>query len=233
MKNFSTIYGKAKRNKGGEETLQALLPEISTKRKLNSQADSFYLAMMTKVINQAGFNWAVIEKKWPQFEDAFLGFELNKLNELTDAQWEAYASDPRVVRNWQKISAVRDNLELINSESAKFRGFGRFLTNWPDDDQIGLMAYLKKHGSRLGGQTSQWFFRYVGKDGFILSPDVIRALKSAGLDIADIPTSQRDLRKIQDAMNAWQCESGLPYAHVSRIAACSVSQDDSGERLAS
>ena len=63
------------------------------------------------------------------------------------------------------------------------------------------MKYLKKHGSHLGGQSGQWFMRYVGKDCFIITKDVCLALKNAGVDLdGNPPTSQRDMNKIQ---NAW------------------------------
>jgi len=172
-----------------------------------------------------GFSWKVIENKWPQFEEAFFGFNPNKLGLLSPEQWEAYTSDRRVVRNWQKIKALQENVFFVQEESRKHGGFGKFLAEWPADDQTGLMAYLKKHGSRLGGQSALWFLRTMGKDCFILSKDVVLTLKHAGLDIADNPTSQKDLRQVQLAFNTWHAETGLPYSHLSRIAACSIGEN--------
>lgn len=99
------------------------------------------------------------------------------------------------------------------------------MANWPVVNQIGLMEYLKKHGSRLGGNSGMYFLRRVGKDGFILSKDVVVTLKSTGLDIAERPTSQRDLKKVQDQFNEWHEETKLPFSHLSRIAACSVGEN--------
>ncbi|MDA9301189.1 DNA-3-methyladenine glycosylase I, partial [bacterium] len=135
---------------------------------------------------------------------------------------EAFTSDKRVVRNWQKIKALQDNVFFVQDESRRSGGFGQFIADWPVEDQIGLMAYLKKHGSRLGGQSALWFLRRVGKDCFIPARDVVVLLRSIGLDIAENPTSKRDLTKIQAQFNEWHIETGLPYSHLSRIAACSV-----------
>jgi len=110
----------------------------------------------------------------------------------------------------------------VQDESRRSGGFGQFIADWPVEDQIGLMAYLKKHGSRLGGQSALWFLRRVGKDCFIPARDVAVLLRSIGLDIAENPTSKRDLSKIQAQFNEWHAETGLPYSHLSRIAACSV-----------
>ncbi|HAG41377.1 MAG TPA: 3-methyladenine DNA glycosylase, partial [Pseudoalteromonas sp.] len=40
------------------------------------------------------------------------------------------------------------------------------VANWPGDDTIGLWAYLKKHGARLGGNTGPYALRALGKDTF-------------------------------------------------------------------
>ena len=222
MSGFDDIQSRAQSRKGGARALKALLPKVATNKQLIELGDDRYLAMMTKSINQAGFSWKVIENKWPSFEEAFLGFDPRKLSYLSPEQWEAFTSDKRVVRNWQKIKALQDNVFFVQDESRRSGSFGKFIAQWPVDDQIGLMAYLKKNGSRLGGQSALWFLRRVGKDCFIPARDVVVLLRSIGLDIAENPTSKRDLNKIQAQFNEWHIETGLPYSHLSRIAACSV-----------
>jgi 3-methyladenine DNA glycosylase Tag len=106
MKGFETIYERAIERKGGRVALDVLLPRVLSHHELIAIPDSRYLSMMAKGINQAGFHWQVIENKWPQFEEAFFGFDVEKLAHLPDSAWDAYLVDPRVVRNWQKIEAV-------------------------------------------------------------------------------------------------------------------------------
>lgn len=224
-KQFKKIMQRAENRKGGSAALKKLLPKVSSRKKLAETGDDRFLAMMTKCINQAGFSWKVIENKWPQFEEAFFNFDLGKLGLLSSEQWEAYASDRRVVRNWQKIKALQENVFFVQEESRKHGSFGSFIAAWSTSDQIGLMAYLKQHGSRLGGQSALWFLRSAGKDCFILSRDVVVVLNGIGLDIGEKPTSQRDLKKVQAQFNAWHEETGLPYSHLSRIAACSVGEN--------
>lgn len=225
MKKFTQIQERAEQRKGGATALKKLLPQVATKKKLAARSDDRYLAMMTKCINQAGFSWKVIENKWPEFEEAFFGFDPFKLELLPPEQWEAYTSDRRVVRNWQKIKALQENVFFIQETAREFGRFGNFLGCWPESDQIGLMAHLKQHGSRLGGQSSMWFLRRAGKDCFVLTRDVVLTLKSVGLDIAEQPSSKRDLKKAQDQFNVWHEETGLPYSHLSRIVACSVGEN--------
>ena len=79
-------------------------------------------------------------------------------------------------------------------------------------------------GSRLGGRTGQYLLRFIGKDSFVTSKDVVACLRDAGLDIAETPTSRKDLKKVQDQFNAWAQESGLPLTHLSRICAMSIGE---------
>ena len=62
------------------------------------------------------------------------------------------------------------------------------------------------------------------------SKDVVACLRDAGLDIAEAPTSKRDLAKIQAQFNAWAKETGLPYRHISRICAMSIGENHEGDR---
>ena len=221
---FTQIKARAEKRKGAA-ALKKLLPKVSNRGQLESLSDDRYLAMMTKVINQAGFSWKVIENKWPEIEEAFFKFDPSKLCLLSPEQWEGYLKDRRVVRNGQKIKALQENIFFLQEIIREYGSFGRFVAGWPSTDQIGLMAFLKKYGSRLGGNSAMYFLRRVGKDCFVLSKDVVVTLKSVGLDIAERPSSKRDLNKIQGKFNDWHEETKLPFSHLSRIAACSVGEN--------
>jgi hypothetical protein len=100
--------------------------------------------------------------------------------------------------------------------------FGKVFAAWPASDQIGLMQWLGKEGSRLGGRTASYFIRFIGKDGFITSRDVIARLQASGVDVTDACTSKRDLKQVQDAFNQWHDATGYSYARLSRIAGMSI-----------
>ena len=89
--------------------------------------------------------------------------------------------------------AVRDNAHFVADIAREHGSFGKFLAQWPAGDQVGLLELLAKRGARLGGRTGQYFLRFIGKDGFVTSTDVVACLRDAGLDISENPTSKRDL----------------------------------------
>jgi len=61
----------------------------------------------------------------------------------------------------------------------------------------------------------------MGKDSFIMSRDGIAALIDAGV-IDKNPTGKTAMQKVQDVYNQWHKETGLSYAQISRILACSI-----------
>ena len=231
MKSFAEIRDRAAARKGGEAVLASLLGQKPDNAALRDVPDHRVLSTMAERVFSAGFVWSVIEQKWPGFEEAFLGFEPKRLLFQPDDFWHDLASDKRIVRNPQKIRSVRDNAAFVERVSQEHGGFGKFLADWPADDQIGLTAYLGKHGSRLGGNTGRYLLRWLGWDTFILSQDMVVALRDAGLDIAESPTSKKDLSAIQAQINRWAEETGLPRAHISRILSLSTGVNHTAEEL--
>ena len=224
---FKEIHALAAERKGGKKALDKLLVDHSPKsrRQLSAIKDDRYLSMMTRCVFNAGFNWRVIKNKWDGFEEAFHGFNPRGLAHMPPEKWEAYTEDTRIVRNWIKIRSVLDNAHFVMEIAEEHGSFGKFFSSWPVSDQVGLMSYLKKHASRLGGNTGMSFIRFIGKDGFVLSQDVVGRLKASGLEIKDNPTSKKDLKLCQEAFNTWHEETGLPYTHLSRICGMSIGRN--------
>ncbi len=219
---FSTIQKIAEQRKGGGAALKKLLPEKPLSlEKLAHQPDSLALALMTKNIFRAGFYWQVIDKKWPGFEEAFLGFDPQKVAGLSAAAVEKLAKDDRIVRNSAKIAATVANAAWVLEEAKTHGSFGAMLAAWPADDTVGLWSHLKEKGVRLGGMAGQIFLREMGLDVFILSKPVVAALVKHGV-LPKSPTSKKELQTVQDAFNQWRKETGLPLCHLSRILAMSV-----------
>lgn len=222
MKKFKFIQETATKRKGGKKELARLLTPPTKATQLAKIEDQRYLAQMTRCVFNAGFHWRVITAKWDGFEEAFHGFDLGQLLTKSPEEWEAYIEDTRIIRNWQKIQTVFHNAAMVDEIAEEHGSFAKFFAQWPGDDQVGLMKYLHKNGSRLGGKTAQWFIRFTGKDGFMLTGDVITALIANGVDITDKASSQRDLKRVQEAFNEWHQQTGLPYAHLSKILSYSV-----------
>lgn len=219
--SFAAIRRRAETQHGGAEELDKRLAEHGLAIGLDALSDDRILAEMAKRVFQAGFSWKVIEAKWTGFEDAFDGFDVAANTEMSAARLNVLMGDARIVRNKAKILAVRDNALLVEQMAALDGSASRFFDKWDRADQVGLMDYLKQHGTRLGGATGQYLLRFIGWDGFILSGDVVTALAQTGA-IDGAVTSKSALKKIQAAFNRWHEESGLPRHVISRTLALSV-----------
>jgi len=231
MLSFESIRARAADRKGGDGILASLLGPRPDNAALRDLPDHRVLSTMAQRVFSAGFVWSVIEQKWPGFEEAFLGFEPKRLLFQPDDFWHDLTSDKRIVRNPQKIRSVKENAAFVHRVSQEHGGFGRFLAEWPAGDQVGLTAYFGKQGSRLGGNTGGYLLRWLGWDTFIVSKDMAAALRDAGLDIAETPTSKKDMAAIQAQVNAWVDETGLPRAHISRVLSMSIGVNNSPEEL--
>jgi 3-methyladenine DNA glycosylase Tag len=228
--SFKSIRARAEKRKGGAKVLVSLLPRKPDKKALAKLPDDRILSAMAERIFSAGFVWSVIDKKWPSFEAAFLGFNPKRLLFQPAEFWERLASDKRIVRHAGKIKAVRDNAKFVTEIANEHGSFGKFLAAWPADDQVGLMDFLAKRGARLGGFSGQYFLRFLGWDAFVLQGDVLTCLRDSGVEIGT-GTSKKDLRAAQAQLNAWAKESGLPISHVSRICALSIGENHPAARL--
>ena len=222
MEKFAAIHDRACERRGGEKILETLLPAVRTPRALAGSRDDRWLAEMTRCVFQAGFVWRVVDNKWDNFEELFFGFPPERILMLSPDQLDRFAQDKRIIRNRQKVLTVQLNARYIVDVAKEHGNFGKFVSRWPQEDLIGLFGHLKKHGSRLGGMSGQRVLRNMGKDTFIVTPDVARCLRRAGLELSENPSTQREMKLIQHVFNDWHQESGKPYSHLSRICALSV-----------
>ncbi|MFT4623906.1 MAG: 3-methyladenine DNA glycosylase Tag [Myxococcota bacterium] len=218
--DFAHIRARAEDRKGGPEALLALLPPPRL-RDLSTVPDSEILSRFAQHIFSAGFVWRVVEAKWPGTTEAFGGFDLDHVASLDDEGIGALAEDTRLVRNRQKIVATVQNARWMREMAHEHGSFGAWLQAWPEDDPVGLWTALAKDGKRLGGNTGPYTLRGLGKDTFMLTDSVTRALTEDGVMTAKA-TSKTGRRQAQEAFIAWKDETGLPFATLSRIVAYSV-----------
>ncbi len=221
LQKFATIYKRAAQRKGGVDALEALLPKSKSTARLKRMPDDRYLAEMTKCVFRSGFVWQIIENKWSGFEAAFGGFDVTACAMMSDEDLERLSGDTRIVRNAGKIASVPVNAALLRELKSSHGGCGAYLAAWPVEDIVGLWQDLKRRGGRLGGNTGPFFLRFVGKDTFMLSSDVVMALIAQNV-VDKAPTGRRALAAVQEAFNTWRGESGRTLAEISRTLACSV-----------
>ena len=220
MKSFKWLYEHVAEHKVGED-IETLLPVPLPSEQLKAQPDDRLLSDMTRRIFRAGLKHSLVDAKWPEFEKAFFGFDPEKISLMSDEQLENLMQNEKLIRHWGKIKATRVNAFMMCQVAEKEGSFAQFLAQWPESDIVNLWAWMKKEGAQLGGNSGPYFLRMVGKDTFILTDDVVAALKAQGI-VDKKPTAKRDLAAVQDAFNRWQDESGRPLCQISRLLSYTV-----------
>ncbi len=220
LESFDALYARAVKRKKSQSILESLLDEPLHQRQIAQITDDRFLAEFTKKVFQSGFVWRVVRNKWPDFEEVFWGFDIEKMLMMPEDMLEKKASDPRIIRNYNKVKTIKANALMIHDVSEQHGSFGQFVANWPSDDIVGLWDFLKQHGARLGGNTGPYTLRTLGVDTFLLSKDVEDYFAQHAI-ISGSARSKRSLKAIQDAFLTWQSQSGRSLTELSQLVAYS------------
>ena len=221
MIRFRDIYNLALERKGSEEILEDLISGPLDRSSLRVVSDDRCLAEFTKKIFQSGFVWKIVEKKWEGFEEVFWGFDIDKLLLMPEDMLERKAQDKKIIRNFRKVVTILVNAQMIKETCQREdKSFGKFLSDWPKSDLVGLWLYLKNNGSRLGGNTGPFALRALGIDCFLLTKDVEDFLRLNGIIDSGI-SSKRALYASQNFFNDLQKDSGRNFSELSRLIAFS------------
>jgi 3-methyladenine DNA glycosylase Tag len=223
MRTFDEIFALAAERKGGAAALEVLIDEYHSKPRAEIAAtpDDRWLAEMSRAVFRAGFNWQVIDNKWPGFEAAFHGFDPPLNAAMSEEEFDAHLKDTGIVRNAQKIASVRANAQFLVDLAREHGSAAKFFADWPDADLIGLLDLMKQRAARCAGETAMRFLRTMGKPAFITTRDVTAALIEAGV-IAKPPSGKKDFQAVQEAFNIWSEQSGRDLTAVSRVLAMST-----------
>ncbi len=203
------------------DTIEARVPATLSAAELAALPDDRILAAMARRIFSAGFRWSVVDAKWSDIEAAFDGFDVHTVAAYEAEKVAALRSDPRIIRHPGKIDAILANAGRILEVAGEEGSMGQWLARWPEDDVVGLWHAIAKRFSMMGGASGPRFLRSVGRDTFILTPDVLHTLAAHGLYTGK-GTGKTDQRRIQDLFNGWRKETGRGYAALSMMVAAAA-----------
>lgn len=221
MTTFATILAAAAARDGGAQALEARLPLPKAAAELRAVADDRYLSLMSLRIFRAGLKHSLVDAKWPAFEEAFAGFDPRRVQAMSDEALEALMGDKRLIRHWGKIKSVRANAAAFRALAGEAGGFGAYLADWLGTDIVGLWADLATRFTQMGGNSGPYFLRMAGKDSFILTDAVARALRHWELLDAE-PKGKGGRAKAQSVFNRLAEESGRPLCQISMVLARSI-----------
>nr|MBF0681531.1 DNA-3-methyladenine glycosylase I [Pseudomonas sp.] len=221
MRDYKWLYEYCLNRFGSAAALEAILPQPRSADELRAVADDRYLSLISLRIFRAGLKHSLVDAKWPAFEQAFFGFDPEKVVLMGGEHIERLMQNAQLIRHLGKLKSVPRNAQFVLDVAKDKGGFGNLLADWPEHDIVGLWRFLARQGTQLGGLSAPRLLRMAGKDTFVPTNDVVAAL-SAQEVIDRVPTSQRDQAAVQAVFNQWQSESGRPLCQLSAMLAFTV-----------
>ena len=121
-----------------------------------------YLEIMSKSVFQSGMSWKVIESKWPETREAFLGFDINTVANFHEKDIDDLTKDTRVVRNYRKLSAIVSNARKILELDKEYGSFQKYLRAHGSFDAT--LTAIRKDFKFMGPSGIYVFLYVVGED---------------------------------------------------------------------
>ena len=124
MTPFKDLLALAVNRKGSLKAVKAELPGVADAGLLRNRDDAFYFSALTRRIFRAGLKHSLVDNKWPAFEDAFFGFDPEKLVLMPDSMLDERMQDTRLIRHWGKMKAIRHNAQLVLDLAEEYGSVG-------------------------------------------------------------------------------------------------------------
>ncbi len=113
-------------------------------------------------INQAGLSWEIILNKQKYFELAFDGFNIEKVANYGEADFNRLVNDERIIRNKLKINAAIHNAQAILQIQREFGSFKNWLDLEHPKTKDQWVKLFKTRFKFVGGEIVNEFLMSTG-----------------------------------------------------------------------
>lgn len=79
---------------------------------------------------QAGLSWEAILKKRAAFRQAFHGYDVENVAQMSDSELEKLLENPAIIRHRAKIFATRQNAQAFLNVQKEYGTFAEYLWSW-------------------------------------------------------------------------------------------------------
>ncbi len=126
--------------------------------------DNGYFEKLTQAVFQTGFSWKVVRNKWPAFQKAFEGFDIDSVAGYDERDVDRLLADEGIVRNGRKIRGTIENAQIMQrliAEHGSFHAYLRTLDSLPWKKRRKTLS----DAFRYFGPTGVYFFLWsVGEE---------------------------------------------------------------------
>ena len=131
---------------------------------------------------QAGLSWETVLNKRQAFREAFHGYQIQAVAEMTDGELEALLENPAIIRNRAKIFATRVNAQAFLQVQKTYDSFDAYLWSFVDGQPI-INDVPDYHLAPAKTALSEKLSQDLKKQGFKFTGPVavLSFLQAAGL----------------------------------------------------
>ncbi|MDR3710072.1 MAG: DNA-3-methyladenine glycosylase I [Capsulimonadaceae bacterium] len=127
-----------------------------------SRDDNVLLERLALEINQAGLSWETILRKRAAFNEAFAGFDVDRVAAFGDDDVARLLGNAGIVRNRLKIAAVIDNARRIQAIRSECGSFANWLDARHPLSKAEWVALFKRTFRFTGGEITGEFLMSLG-----------------------------------------------------------------------
>lgn len=131
---------------------------------------------------QSGLSWETVLNKRQGFREAFHGYQIQAVAEMTDGKLEALLENPAIIRNRAKLFATRANAQAFLQVQKTYGSFDAYLWSFVDGQTI-INDVPDYHLAPAKTALSEKLSQDLKKQGFKFTGPVavLAFLQAAGL----------------------------------------------------
>jgi DNA-3-methyladenine glycosylase I len=123
-----------------------------------------YFEKLTQTVFQTGFSWKTVHDKWPNFQAAFDGFDIDRVASYDERDVERLLADEGIVRNGRKLQGTIDNARILQSLIAQHGSVHDYLRSLDNLSWKERRKTLSKTFKYFGPTGVYFFLRSVGEE---------------------------------------------------------------------
>ena len=152
----------------GENTLDSMKQTKACSRhqqeaQMTEMTDSDYLRLLTRKLFHSGFNKALVDQRWANFEEVFFGFDPARVAAMTDDDIQRLLGDTRIIRHSRKIRATIHNARAFIETKRSHGSWGKWLSSQRNENYTHRSALLQAQLRHCGPNTIYYFLLEAGE----------------------------------------------------------------------
>lgn len=131
------------------------------KRIYKPKSDNEFFEQLSHIVFIIGFNYQIVEKRWPGIKKAFGNFDIGKVSGYGDKDFQRIMKSKAMIKNKRKIRFIMENARICKDIQKEFGSVLKWIAKLKSDrrkDKIlaPTLAESFRTFRGIGATTSGW-----------------------------------------------------------------------------